>query len=135
MSVNLTPDRNRIEEKYVVTVVWCHGSIWSPYGIHHFTFQTKEEALAFGRDSNRSLRSRPEYNWLYQGHTFWTSRILVMIAEPGGYAVHGWQIFTLSDEEVARRCIERELDVEACIAERDTLRESRDANILAVWKD
>lgn len=135
MPIHVTLDQHRIDDKHVVTVIWCHGSLWVPYGIHHFVFDTKQEALAFGRDSDCSLRQRSEYNWLNQGHTFWTARILVLVAEPGGYASHGWQMFTLSDQQVAKECIARELDVEKCMMERDALRESRDANVLAVWKD
>jgi hypothetical protein len=135
MPINPTPDSRRIDDKHIVTVVWCHGSLWVPYGIHHFVFDTQSEALTFGRDADSSLRRRSEYNWLYQGHSFWTSRLLVMIAEPGGYARYGWQFFTLSDEEVAKECEARALDVEKCIAERDALRESRDSNISAIWKD
>lgn len=135
MSINLTPDPRRIDGKYIVTVMWYHGDLWVPYGTQHFIFETQEEAFRFARDKDCSLRKRTEFNWLYQGYRFWVARILVFIAEPGGYVKNGWQLFTLSDEEVAKECVARELDVERCIADRDALRESRNSNILAVWKD
>lgn len=135
MPIHAIPDQRRIDDKHVVTVIWCYGALSVPYGIHHFVFQGKDEAMAFARDSDRSLRSRSEYNWSYQSRTFWTARIVVFVAEPGGYAPYGWQMFTLSDQEVAKECMARQLDVEKCMMERDALRESKDANVLAVWRD
>lgn len=134
-TTHLTPDTNRLQGKYTVTVIWNHGDFWAPYGIHHFVFEDKSKAEVFFRDADWSLRRRQEYNWLYQGHTFWTARILVLFVDPTGCTIRGWQGFTLNDDEVVRECHARVVDVEACLADRAKLRESRDVPVFVNWKE
>jgi hypothetical protein len=124
----------QIKGKYMLTVIWATGDFWTPYGLHYFAFEHKEEAEAAFKDEDWTLRRHYEYNWLYQGHKFWTARILVILTQPDGYTERGWQGFTLSDEEVIRECAARELDAEACLADRAKLRESRDVPVFAGWK-
>ena len=98
-----------------------------------FEFPTHAAAVEFARDEDRSLRQRYEYVWT-NASIFYRANILAVVVEPNGATVIGYRHFCLTDEEVAKECRDRNVDLEKAMAERAAEREKTPAvSLHAPW--
>lgn len=109
-------------QDYIVSVWWVRGDLLANYGTQVYVFKTREEAVSFALDKDRSLRSKYDFNWLNAGYRFWKHHILVTVTSPGGETGYGQLLFTFSEEEVRQMCPERGHDLETALAEREEMR-------------
>jgi hypothetical protein len=98
-----------------------------------FDFPTHAAAVEFARDEDRSLRQTYEYVWT-NASIFYRANILAVVVEANGATLIGFRHFCLTDDEVAKECKDRSIDLEKAMAERAVEREKTPAvSLHSVW--
>ena len=112
-------------------VVVFSGSkdFWSAVHTTFYDFPTKEEAVKFAKDEDKSLRRQDDYIWS-NANWFYYSNVVTMVVSPRGDTLFGWRHFCLDEEEIRKECKDRALDFESCLAKREEVRAERGLEFL-----
>jgi hypothetical protein len=120
-----------------VAVISVARSMFSAFSMTLFEFDTREEAIRFAKDEDRSLRQTYEFSWL-ANQPFYLCCITAMVVEErfGSVSV-GFTHWCHSDEEVAKECKDRPgLKLEEIMAERKQIKDGRIAlTITSNWSE
>lgn len=112
-------------------VVVFSGSkdFWSAVHTTFYDFPTKEEAVKFAKDEDKSLRRQDDYIWS-NANWFYYSNVVTMVVSPRGDTLFGWRHFCLDEEEIRKECKDRALDFDLCMAKREEVRAERGLEFL-----
>jgi hypothetical protein len=112
-----------------VVVFSASRSFWSVVHTTFFDFPSREEALKCARDEDRSLRERYEYIWT-NASWFYYANIVCIVVSPCGDTLFGYRHFCLTDDEVAKECKDRSIDLEKAMAKRKEVSEEKGLEFL-----
>lgn len=104
-------------------------SFWSAVHTTFYDFPTKEGAVEFAKDEDKSLRRQDQYVWS-NVNWFYYANIVTMVVSPRGDTLFGWRHFCLDEEEIRKECRDRQMDFDACMAKREEVRAERGLEFL-----
>jgi hypothetical protein len=105
---------------YKVIVVSRSKEVFSAFTLDVYPVASHEEAIKLVEDADHSLRQ--SYAWVPGGDWFYAANILAFEVTPRGDCEFGLRYFCLTDEEVAKECAARKMDVAKCMETRAAIR-------------